>query len=94
MVGADSYQARQGGNSMKFRIAKEAFLDGLQQVQHVVSSTLQRAVGIVGAIIIEAIHIYVCFTTAALIEKSDGRQQLARCIKLRFQDYTLFCVWW
>jgi|MEHZ01.4.fsa_nt_MEHZ011166707.1_2 DNA polymerase-3 subunit beta len=52
MVGADSYQARQGGNSMKFRIAKEAFLDGLQQVQHVVSS--RTTLPILSNVLIEA----------------------------------------
>jgi DNA polymerase-3 subunit beta len=52
MVGADSYQAQQGGNSMKFRIAKEAFLDGLQQVQHVVSS--RTTLPILSNVLIEA----------------------------------------
>ena len=49
---------------MKFRIAKEAFLDGLQQVQHVVSS--RTTLPILSNVLIEASDEGLRFTTTDL----------------------------
>ena len=49
---------------MKFRIAKEAFLDGLQQVQHVVSS--RTTLPILSNVLIEATDAGLRLTTTDL----------------------------
>jgi DNA polymerase III subunit beta len=56
--------AQLGVISMKFRIAKEAFLDGLQQVQHVVSS--RTTLPILSNVLIEASDAGLRLTTTDL----------------------------
>lgn len=65
--------ARPGVISMKFRIAKEAFLDGLQQVQHVVSS--RTTLPILSNVLIEASEDGLRLTTTDLDVGVSGTAQ-------------------
>ncbi|MCH1500631.1 MAG: DNA polymerase III subunit beta, partial [Akkermansiaceae bacterium] len=58
---------------MKFRIAKEAFLDGLQQVQHVVSS--RTTLPILSNVLIEASEEGLRLTTTDLDVGVSGNAQ-------------------